>query len=49
MAGEEFAVAAVKAEAKALFRALINRVLDRQVLHSRQLLRDLQAFDEPSL
>jgi DNA repair protein RecO (recombination protein O) len=49
MAGEEFDDAAVKAEAKALFRALINRMLDRQVLHSRQLLRDLQAFDEPSL
>ena len=49
MADEEFADAAVRAEAKALFRALINRVLDRQVLHSRQLLRELQAFDEPSL
>jgi len=49
MAGEDFADAAVRAEAKALFRALINRMLDRQVLHSRQLLRDLQAFDESTL
>jgi DNA repair protein RecO (recombination protein O) len=48
MAAEEFDDAAVKAEAKALFRALINRMLDQQVLHSRQLLRDLQAFDESS-
>jgi DNA repair protein RecO (recombination protein O) len=49
MAGEDFADPAVKAEAKVLFRALINRMLDRQVLHSRQLLRDLQAFDDSSL
>lgn len=49
MAGETFDDAAVKTEAKALFRALINRMLDRQVLYSRQLLRDLQALDEPSL
>lgn len=49
MAGELFDDAAVRAESKALFRALINRMLDRQVLHSRQLLRDLQAFDESSL
>lgn len=49
MAGEAFDDSAVRTEAKALFRALINRMLDRQVLHSRQLLRDLQAFDEPSL
>ena len=49
MAEEVFDDAAVKAEAKVLFRFLINRMLDRQVLHSRQLLRDLQAFDEPSL
>jgi DNA repair protein RecO (recombination protein O) len=48
MAGEEFGDSAVRFEARALFRALINHMLDRQVLHSRQLLRDLQAFDESS-
>ena len=48
MASEDFDDAAVKAEAKALIRALINRLLDRQVLHSRQLLRDLQAYDDSS-
>jgi DNA repair protein RecO (recombination protein O) len=46
MADEEFGESAVRNEAKALIRALINHILDRQVLHSRQLLRDLQAFDE---
>ena len=48
MADEEFGESAVRNEAKALIRALINHILDRQVLHSRQLLRDLQAFDEPA-
>ena len=48
MASEDFGDAAVKSEAKALIRALINRMLDRQVLHSRQLLRDLQAYDDSS-
>ncbi len=48
MANEDFDDAAVKSEAKALIRALINRMLDRQVLHSRQLLRDLQAYDDSS-
>lgn len=48
MADETFDDAAVRAEAKALFRALINRMLDRQTLHSRQLLRDLQTLDETS-
>jgi DNA repair protein RecO (recombination protein O) len=46
MADEAFDDATVRAEAKALFRALINRMLDRQPLHSRQLLRDLQTLDE---
>ena len=46
MAGEDFDQSSVRSEAKALIRALLNRILDRQVLHSRQLLRDLQAFDE---
>jgi len=48
MAGEDFADGIVRAEAKALIRALINRMLDRQVLHSRQLLRDLQALEDPT-
>jgi DNA repair protein RecO (recombination protein O) len=48
MADESFDDAAVRAEAKTLFRALINRMLDRQPLHSRQLLRDLQTLDESS-
>jgi len=47
MAGEDFDDLAVRNEAKALIRALLNRILDRQVLHSRQLLRDLQSFEEP--
>ncbi|MEO7760782.1 MAG: DNA repair protein RecO, partial [Casimicrobiaceae bacterium] len=46
MAGEDFESIVVRTEAKALIRALLNQILDRQVLHSRQLLRDLQAFDE---
>jgi DNA repair protein RecO (recombination protein O) len=46
MAGEHFEQLSVRSEAKALIRALLNQILDRQVLHSRQLLRDLQAFDE---
>jgi DNA repair protein RecO (recombination protein O) len=46
MADEAFDDATVRAEAKVLIRALINRMLDRHVLHSRQLLRDLQSFDE---
>ena len=46
MADETFEDAAVRSEAKVLFRALINRMLDRQQLHSRQLLRDLQTLDE---
>jgi DNA repair protein RecO (recombination protein O) len=46
MAGEDFDQLSVRSEAKALIRALLNQILDRQVLHSRQLLRDLQAFDE---
>ena len=48
MADEEFGELAVRSEAKTLIRALLNRILDRQVLHSRQLLRDLQAFDDSS-
>ena len=48
MADETFVDAEVRAEAKTLFRALINRMLDRQPLHSRQLLRDLQTLDESS-
>jgi len=46
MAAEDFDDGTVKAEAKALIRALINRMLDRQVLHSGQLLRDLQRLDD---
>ena len=46
MADQTFEDAAVRSEAKLLFRALINRMLDRQTLHSRQLLRDLQTLDE---
>ena len=48
MAGDDFDDNVVRAEAKALIRALINRMLDRQVLHSRQLLRDLQALEDPT-
>lgn len=48
MAGGDFDDGTVRAEAKALIRALINRMLDRQVLHSRQLLRDLQALEDPT-
>jgi DNA repair protein RecO (recombination protein O) len=47
MAGDDFDDLAVRNEAKALIRALLNRILDRQVLHSRQLLRDLQSFEDP--
>ena len=49
MADETFDDAAVKAEAKTLFRALINRMLDRQTLQRRQLLRDLQSLDDRSI
>jgi DNA repair protein RecO (recombination protein O) len=48
MAEETFDDVGVRAEAKTLFRALINRMLDCQPLHSRQLLRDLQTLDESS-
>jgi DNA repair protein RecO (recombination protein O) len=37
----DFADAATQQQAKALMRALINHYLGNQVLHTRQLLRDL--------
>jgi len=42
MQSGSFASAATQQESKALMRALINHYLGNQVLHTRQLLRDLQ-------
>ncbi len=42
MQSGSFTSAATQQESKALMRALINHYLGSQVLHSRQLLRDLQ-------
>ena len=47
MADEDFDKLAVRTEAKALIRALLNQILAGHVLHSRQLLFELQALDEP--
>jgi DNA repair protein RecO (recombination protein O) len=42
MQSGEFASAATQQQSKLLMRTLINHHLGNQVLHTRQLLRDLQ-------
>lgn len=45
MQSGSFTSAATQQESKALMRALINHYLGNQVLHTRQLLRDLQELE----
>ena len=47
MQSGSFTSAATQLESKTLMRALINHYLGDQVLHTRQLLRDLQDLQEP--
>ena len=43
----DYSRAITQSQAKALMRALINHHLGEQVLHTRQLLRDLQDLEDP--